>query len=136
MTWTHFRVLVCATLFAASSIPAVAAAGDAPQAKPTTAAAHAAKASPELVGALSKELAATPEQSAGAAGALFSLAKSRLKPQEFSQVSSAVPGMSSLLKAAPAPGGAVGTSGALSHLTGSAAGLGGAGAGRSQAGLQ
>ena len=35
----------------------------------------AAKASPELVGALSKELGATPEQAAGAAGSLFGLAK-------------------------------------------------------------
>src|SRR4051812_5964326 len=137
MTWTDCRVLVCATLFAASSIPTVTAAGDdAPQAKPATAAAAAAKASPELVGALSKELAATPEQSAGAAGALFSLAKSRLKPQEFSQVSSAVPGMSSLLKAAPAPGGAVGTSGALSQLTGSAAGLATAASAFSKLGLK
>src|SRR3954462_13213455 len=104
MTWTHFRVLVCATLFAASSIPAVAAAGDAPQAKPMTAAAHAAAASPELVGELSKQLSATPEQSAGAAGALFRLAQSRLKAPDFSQVASAVPGMSSLLNAAPDAG--------------------------------
>jgi predicted HD phosphohydrolase len=34
----------------------------------------AAKASPELVGALSKEIGATPEQAAGAAGALFGVA--------------------------------------------------------------
>jgi hypothetical protein len=86
------------------------------------AAATAAKASPELITALSKELGATPEQSAGAAGALFGLAKSRLKPEEFSQVAAAVPGMDTLLKAAPAAG-AVGTSGALSSLGASAGGL-------------
>lgn len=85
----------------------------------------AAKASPDLVGALSKELGSTPEQAAGAAGALFGLAKTRLKADEFSQVSKAVPGMSSLLKAAPAMA-AVGTSGgadALSKMAGSASGL-------------
>jgi hypothetical protein len=82
----------------------------------------AAKASPELVGALSKEIGGTPAQSAGAAGALFGLAKSRLKPEEFGQVSKAVPGMDALLKAAPALG-AVGTSGAMSQLAGAAGGL-------------
>ena len=88
--------------------------------------AAAVKASPELVQSLSKEIGATPEQAAGAAGALFGIAKSRLKADEFSQVSHAVPGMSALLKAAPKSGGssnpmakvfgleqAVGTAGAL-----------------------
>jgi hypothetical protein len=89
------------------------------------ASAAAASASPELVGALSKELGATPAQSAGAAGALFGLAKSRLKPEEFAQIASAVPGMDGLLKAAPAAGaaGSVGTSGALGQMAGSATGL-------------
>jgi hypothetical protein len=73
--------------------------------------AAAAKASPDLVNALSKELGSSPEQAAGAAGALFGVAKSRLKADEFSQISKAVPGMDSLLKAAPALGGAIGTSG-------------------------
>ena len=66
----------------------------------SSAMADAAKASPELVGALSKEIGATPEQAAGAAGSLFGLAKSRLKAEDFAQVSKAVPGMDSLLKAA------------------------------------
>jgi hypothetical protein len=69
-----------------------------------TAQAAAVKASPELVQSLSKEIGATPEQAAGAAGALFGLAKTRLKADEFAQVSQAVPGMSELLKAAPATG--------------------------------
>jgi uncharacterized protein VcgC/VcgE DUF2780 len=81
--------------------------------------ASAVKASPELIGALSKELSATPEQAAGAAGALFSVAKSRLKADEFSKVASAVPGMSSLLKAAPSlSGGSSGVAGALSQVAG------------------
>jgi hypothetical protein len=99
----------------------------------------AAKASPELVGALSKEIGGTPAQSAGAAGALFGLAKSRLKPAEFGQVSKAVPGMDALLKAAPAVGGAVGTSGAsaaLSQLGASAGGLAAAASAFSKLGLK
>jgi hypothetical protein len=120
MTWRQRRGLACATLFAAASVVALAAKAGAPQA----AAARAAAASPELVGALSKEIGATPEQAAGAAGALFGVAKSRLKPDEFSQVASAVPGMTSLLNAAA--GGTTGTSdavGALSQITKSAGGL-------------
>src|SRR5262245_24715750 len=85
------------------------------------AAALAAKASPELVGSLSKELGSNPEQAAGAAGALFGVAKSRLKPAEFAQVSNAVPGMATLLSAAPT-GDAVGTSG-VTALARNAGGL-------------
>jgi hypothetical protein len=103
----------------------------------STDAALAAKASPDLVGALSKELGSSPEQAAGAAGALFGVAKSRLKPEEFSQVSTAVPGMSALLKAAPAA--AVGTSGAagaLSKMGGSASGLAAAASAFTKLGLK
>ena len=89
---------------------------------PQEVASAAAKASPELVGALSKEIGGTPDQAAGAAGALFGIAKSRLKPEEFAQVATAVPGMDKLLQAAPAAGAATGT-GALSQVAGSASGL-------------
>jgi Protein of unknown function VcgC/VcgE (DUF2780) len=79
--------IVCATLVAA----AAALAGTTAAQAPTPAAAQTAggKASPELVNALSKELGATPEQSAAAAGALFQVAKTRLEPEEFAQVSKA-----------------------------------------------
>jgi len=89
------------------------------------AAAAAAKASPALIGALSKEMGSTPEQSAGAAGALFGVAKSRLKADQFSQIAGAVPGMDSLLKAAPAAsgGGGLGAVAGLSQLGGSAGSL-------------
>jgi hypothetical protein len=96
--------------------------------------AAAAKASPELVGALSKELGATPEQAAGAAGALFGVAKSRLSAADFSKVAGAVPGMDALLKAAPAVGG--GASGALSQAAGAAGGLGAAASAFSKLGLK
>jgi Protein of unknown function VcgC/VcgE (DUF2780) len=68
-----------------------------------TSAAPAKNSSSELVGQLTKELSVTRPQARGGAGALFALAKSRLSADEFSKVSAAVPGMSSLLKAAPAP---------------------------------
>jgi hypothetical protein len=78
--------------------------------------------SPELVGQLTKELSITPEQATGGAGALFGLAKTRLKPEQFRQVSKAVPGMDGLLKAAPKPkGGALGSVG--SSLPGGVGGL-------------
>ena len=82
-----------------------------------SAAAAAAKASPDLVGALSKELGSTPDQAAGAAGALFGVAKSRLAPADFAQVSKAVPGMASLLGAAPA-GAAKGAANPLAQAAG------------------
>jgi Protein of unknown function VcgC/VcgE (DUF2780) len=116
--------LIGSTNIWAAQEPAPAASADA---------AAAAKASPELVSALSKEIGSTPEQAAGAAGALFGVAKSRLKPEEFSQVSSAVPGMSALLKAAPAA--AVGTSGALAKMGGTASGLATAASAFSKLGL-
>ena len=62
-------------------------------------------ASSALVSQLSKELSITHTQAKGGAGTLFTLAKNRLSADEFSKVSSAVPGMSGLLKAAPAMGG-------------------------------
>src|SRR5215510_13057521 len=80
--------------------------------------------SPELVGQLTKELSITPEQATGGAGALFGLAKTRLKPAEFSQVSKAVPGMDGLLNAAPKPKGGASALGSLSpSLPGKAGGL-------------
>jgi uncharacterized protein VcgC/VcgE DUF2780 len=103
--------LACGIAFAAVPVSA--------QSTSSEAASAAAKASPDLVGALSKELGSTPEQAAGAAGALFGLAKTRLKPEEFTQVASAVPGMDSLLAAAPGLGG----SSAMSQLGGTASGL-------------
>jgi Protein of unknown function VcgC/VcgE (DUF2780) len=82
--------------------------------------AAAAKASPELVAAISKEIGSTPEQAAGAAGTLFGLAKSRLKADDFAKISKAVPGMDLLLKAAPsaAASSGGGPADALSQLAG------------------
>ena len=133
------RGVICATMFTLAAILGPAAHADARQ--DSSAAAKAAAASPELIGALSKELGSTPEQAAGAAGALFGVAKSRLKPEEFSQVSGAVPGMAALLSAAPAAaaGGPTGTSGAAAALSGaakSASALAGAASAFSKLGLK
>ena len=118
--------IVCAVLsivFGRTTL-AIAVQGTAP-----AGAAAAVKASPDLVGALSKELGSTPEQAAGAAGSLFGVAQSRLKPEEFSQVSKAVPGMDALLKAAP-------SAGAMSALGGSASGLASAASAFTKLGLK
>src|SRR3954463_6365445 len=92
---------------------------------PVTQAVDSKNPSPELIGKLTKEFSITPEQAIGGSGALFGLAKSRLKPEEFLKVSDAVPGMDNLLKAAPTPkqgaAGALGAMGAL--LPGKVGGL-------------
>src|SRR3954453_4307160 len=112
----RFGIGLAALVFTAERGPQVITA------QAPAAAAAAAQASPELVGALSTEIGGSPEQAAGAAGALFGLAKSRLSADQFSQVAKAVPGMDALLGAAPAAGGAAGGSNALSQLAGSAGG--------------
>lgn len=68
---------------------------------PAQTSAIAAVKSSSLVGQLTRQLSITPTQAKGGAGSLFALAKTRLSEDEFSKVSSAVPGMSGLLKAAP-----------------------------------
>jgi hypothetical protein len=122
---TCVGILVIVAMSGSAAAMLQAAPRDAQAATDATA---AAKASPELVGALSKEIGATPEQAAGAAGALFGVAKSRLNPDDFSQISTAVPGMDSLLKAAP-------VGGTLSPLGGAAGGLAGAASAFSKLGL-
>ena len=126
----------CAALLALAITGGISGRAASAQAFSTDAARAGAQASPELVAALSKEMGTTPEQSAGAAGALFGVAKSKLAPNDFSQVSNAVPGMDVLLKAAPAAGGAIGTTGVVSQLGGSAGNLAGAMAAFSKMGLK
>ena len=76
--------------------------------------------SPELIGNLTKQLSITPEQAIGGSGALFRLAKGKLKPEEFTKVSGAVPGMEGLLKAAPEQKSADGLEAMTSMLPGKA----------------
>ena len=94
------RVTVCTIVGLLASATAAPAQGDLkmPQAESLSA---AAKASPELVQGLAKELGSTPEQAAGVAAVLFGVAKSFLKPEDFATMSKAVPGMDALVAAAP-----------------------------------
>lgn len=92
---------------------------------PVKAPAQTPAANPELVGALAKEIGGTPEQAEGAAGALFGLAKTRLKPEDWSKVAGAVPGMDGLLEAAPAATSGLGSVSALAGAVPGAADLGG-----------
>ena len=70
-----------------------------------------AQTSADLVSALSKELGSSTQQAEGAAGSLFGYAKGKLKPEDWTKIASAVPGMDGLLKAAPASASPVGTTG-------------------------
>jgi hypothetical protein len=127
----HIRFGVGVLFAAVSLVPAVAA----DQTGTTSGAAAAVKANPELTTGLSKELGSTPEQAAGAAGALFGLAKSRLAPEQFSQISRAVPGMNALLGAAPATGTGGAAAGGVTQMAGAAGGLAGVGQSFSKLGL-
>ena len=80
-------------------------------------------ASPELVDQLTKGLSVTPAQATGGAGALFSLAKTRLSPADFGKVAAAVPGMGSFLKAAPPADKSSGLSSLTGALPGGIGGL-------------
>jgi hypothetical protein len=76
----------------------------------------------DLVSMLTQNLGVTPQQAQGGAGAIFDYAKGKLSSGDFSKVAAAVPGMDSLLSAAPATGGAASS---LTKLPGSAGSLGG-----------
>ncbi len=54
-----------------------------------------------LISLLTQQLGVTEPQAQGGAGSIFNLAKEKLTPQEFSQVSNTVPDMNGLLDAAP-----------------------------------
>jgi hypothetical protein len=122
MTRRRCLGIVCVGFIAVFALGGSALSSQVPQDLAQQAASAAANANPELIGDLSKELGSTPQQAAGAAAALFGVAKSRLKPEEFSQIASAVPGMDTLLKAAPATspqglGGATGLGSVSSAFT-------------------
>lgn len=98
----------------------------------TSGAEDTANPNPDLVGKLTKKLNITPEQAKGGAGAIFSLAKSRLNAEDFGKLTDAVPGMDGFLKAAPRGGEgldalgsrATGKGGGLASLAGSFKSLG------------
>lgn len=77
-----------------------------------------------LTGLLMQQLGVSQPQAEGGAGAIFQMAKSKMQTAAFSKLSSSVPGMSSLLSAAPAAQPAVGGTGlgGLASIAGAAAG--------------
>lgn len=110
-------------------VPAGLAYGQAEPAKTAPAAeaaAAVAQAVPggEVVDQLVKELAITPTQAAGAAGALFGVAKTKLSAEDFGKVAGSVPDMDALLKAAPAADAKTSALQALAGSTGSMSSLG------------
>src|SRR5262245_9967203 len=80
--------------------------------------------SSELVGLLAKEMGSSTKQAQGAAGSLFRLAKTRMSPDDFGKVATAVPDMDGLLKAAPKLDAKTGGAAALGQAVGEE-GLGG-----------
>ena len=53
-----------------------------------------------LVGALTSGLGVSPEQAVGGTGAMMGLAQSKLSPEQFGSITSAVPGLGDVTKAA------------------------------------
>ena len=62
----------------------------------------------KLIGQLVDLLGVTPSQAEGGAGAIFKQAKNNMSAGDYSQLSSALPGIDSLIKAAPESGGLAG----------------------------
>jgi hypothetical protein len=78
----------------------------------------------ELIGRLTSQLGVTEQQATGGAGSLFGFAKEQMGVSDFGVVSSALPGVDSLIGAAPetSSGGMMGS--ATSLLGGSSSSLG------------
>ncbi len=77
----------------------------------------------KLIGSLVDTLGVSEEQATGGAGAVFREAKSNMSPGDYSQLLNAVPGIDSLISAAPQAGGLAGKASSL--LGGSAGSVGG-----------
>jgi len=77
----------------------------------------------ELVPLLTNQLGVTQDQAMGGAGALFGMAKSNLDPTNYGKVTDAIPGIDTLIAAAPAVSDQTG--GITGQLGGMGKGLGG-----------
>jgi hypothetical protein len=77
----------------------------------------------KLIGSLVDTLGVSEEQATGGAGAVFKEAKNNMSPVDYSQLLNAVPGIDSLISAAPQAGGLAGTASSL--LGGSTGSVGG-----------
>jgi len=78
----------------------------------------------KLIGSLVDTLGVSEEQATGGSGAVFKEAKNNMSPVDYSQLLSAVPGIDSLISAAPQTGGLAGkASSLLGGSGGSATGM-------------
>ena len=78
----------------------------------------------KLIGSLVDKLGVTEDQATGGAGAVFKEAKNNMSPGDYSQLLNAVPGIDSLISAAPQAGGLAGqASSLLGGSAGSAKGM-------------
>ena len=75
-----------------------------------------------LIKALTDQLGVTGEQASGGAGAVFEYAKAALSADDFSKVTKALPGVDSLISAAPKAEGSSGLIGGLKSLSGGQSG--------------
>lgn len=90
----------------------------------------------ELIQQLVSSLGVNEEQAKGGAGLLFDLAKDKLGAGEFQQIADQIPGVGSLLGAAPEPSTAASAGGGMmGALGGAAAALGAGGLGDKLGGL-
>lgn len=72
----------------------------------------------EIINALMDQLGVSEDQAKGGAGAIFNLVKDKVSDGDFSQLSSAVPGLDDLLNSAPEAGGLSGAIGGLTSMLG------------------
>jgi hypothetical protein len=75
-----------------------------------------------LINQLTGTLGVTKKQAQGGSGAIFNLAKKKLGAEDFSKVLEALPGVESLMGAAPQSGGLTGKLGDVTSAVGSDAG--------------
>lgn len=109
---------------ATPEVPAVPAAPAAETAVPaaTEAATASTGSGSSLVDTLSSQLGVSTEQAEGGAGSLFEMAKKNLSEEDFQSVANVVPGMDSMLGAAPKSEAAGGLANSLSGIGGDSVG--------------
>ena len=76
----------------------------------------------ELVDMLTRNLGVNANQAEGGAGVLFKAAQEKLGPAEFGKLLGGVPGLSDLMRKAPAAGGGGGLGGLLGGIAGAMGG--------------
>lgn len=76
----------------------------------------------QLIGMLTSQLGVTQQQATGGAGALFGFAQNQLSPQDYQTVNTNLPGVDSLVQAAPKPKAESGLMGKVGSMLGGSTG--------------